>query len=125
MNGLRAAPITVFRVENPVTRQGPYVTPWPGCEAMRDHHNDLCDVTHPGGASILPDYWSVPSLDYTRYYYGCPDMASLREWFEGYWDALMEAGFVVRKYVTRHYYMAPFGIPQVAFIPERSSNDAG
>ena len=65
---------------------------------------------------FVPEFENVPRPR-TAWLAGCDSLEALKEWFEGFWDDLIAAGFKVVEYVTEEYICAS---NQLMFKPTQS-----
>ena len=56
------------------------------------------------------------ACDRKEYRSGCSSLESLKQWFHGWWDVLVSAGFEVNTYETDNYILAD---RQLVFIPQQ------
>jgi hypothetical protein len=85
----------VYRMENE-EKLGPYAADWELKFPLQFAH---ADEDHPGprtdGAELAQAY---DADDYRKLKYAFASLEALFEWFEGWTDALLEAGFYVAEY---------------------------
>jgi hypothetical protein len=76
------------------------------------HYMDLGE-THPG---LVEDFCDprIIKKDILSYYFACPTLDSLLEWFLGFLDGLLEIGFTVVEYVVKEALVGLSGL-QVVF----------
>lgn len=108
--------MVVYRIEHPEHGLGPYSAE--GCYLAIRVGNKLINAhcgsdEHP---SPRIDNLSKFLAKYENALFACPDMVTLRAWFDSFWGELMQAGYRVEIYRVKDYKIGKSG-KQVAFDP--------
>lgn len=101
--------MVVYRIEHPSDHLGPYATNV-GKQSRRLLGRALCDAhIHTRPTPVRDELDHFFGKDGEDWFFACPNLETLQEWFNGFWTELIECGFIIVEYKTQHYKLGASG----------------